>query len=67
MHKFCNTLVNVTVKVHGRRNRCGPGGTFTLRAPVIPLLGGTRGDPIYNENRLFFVLLDCFSATAIVV
>ena len=34
---------------------------------IIPSLGGTRGDPIYNETGHFLLLLDCFSATAIVV
>ena len=30
-------------------------------------LGGTRGDPIYNENGPFLLLLDCCLAIAIVV
>ena len=42
-------------------------GDLPLRAPVIPSPGWDRGDPIYNENGPFLLLLDCFSATEIVV
>ena len=44
----------------------GP-GDLPLRAPLIPSPGWDREDPIYNENGPFLLLLDCFSATAIVV
>ena len=43
------------------------GRDLLLRAPVIPSPGWDREDPIYNENMPFLLLLDCFSATAIVV
>ena len=43
------------------------GRDLPLRAPVIPSPGWDRGDLIYNENGPFLLLLDCFSATAIVV
>ena len=37
------------------------------RAPSIPFPGWDPGGPIYNENGPFLLLLDCFSAIAIVV
>ena len=37
------------------------------RAPLIPFPGCDPGDPIYNENGPFLLLLDCFSAIAIIV
>ena len=36
-------------------------------APLIPSPGWDPGDPIYNENGPFLLLLYCFSATAICV
>ena len=46
------------------------GGTWKdlpFRAPSIPFPGWDPGGPTYNENGLFLLLLDCFSAIAIVV
>ena len=43
------------------------GRDLPLRTPLIPSPGWDRGDPIYNENGPLLLLLDCFSATAIVV
>ena len=43
------------------------GRDLPLRDPVISSPGWDRGDPIYNENGLFLLILDCFSAPAIVV
>ena len=43
----------------------GPGGTFP-RAPSITFPGRDQGEPIYNENGPFLLLLDCFLAIAII-
>ena len=47
------------------------GGTWRdlpFRAPLIPFPEWDTGDQhTYNENGLFLLLLDCFSAIAIVV
>ena len=45
----------------------GTGRDLPLRAPLIPFPGWDPGVPIYNENGPFLLLLDCFSAIAIVV
>ena len=49
----------------------GGGGGSGVTLPSGPhkfhFLGGTREDPVYNENGPFLLLLDCFSAIAIVV
>ena len=44
----------------------GLGGTFPSRPHKFHFLGGTRG-PIYNKNRPFLLIFDCFSEIAIVV
>ena len=45
----------------------GGGRDLLLRAPLIALPGWDPGDPIYNENGPFLLLLYCFSAIAILV
>ena len=45
----------------------GTGRDLLLRAPSISFPGWDPGGPIYNENGPFLLLLDCFSAIAIVV
>ena len=47
----------------------GTGRDLPLRAPLISLPGWDPGGggPIYNKNGPFLLLLDCFSAIAIVV
>ena len=38
----------------------GPGGAFPSGPHKFHILGGTRGDPIYNDYGPFLLLLDCF-------
>ena len=45
----------------------GPGGTFPSGPHKFHFLGGTREDPVYNENGPLLLLFDCFSAITIVV
>ena len=46
----------------------GGGGTFPSGPHKFHFLGGTRGtEYMYNENGPILLLLDCFSAIAIVV
>ena len=46
----------------------GTGRDLPLRTPLILFPGwDPGGGPIYNENGPFLLLLDCFSAIAIVV
>ena len=44
----------------------GTGRDLPLRAPLIPFPGRDPGDLIYNENGPFLLLLNCFSAIAMV-
>ena len=44
----------------------GAGRDLPLRAPLIPVPGWDRGDPIYNESGPFLLLFDCYSAIAII-
>ena len=45
----------------------GTGRDLPLRVPLISFLGWDPGGPTHNENGPFLLLLDCFSAIAIVV
>ena len=62
-------LCDVMCVLHGWRNRGGgrDRGDLPLRAPLISFPGWDPGGPIYNKNEPFLLLLDCFSAVAIVV
>ena len=58
---FCS-CVNMAGETGGTGSDLPPPGPSNFISWVEPGL-----DPIYNENGPFLLLLDCFSATAIVV
>ena len=61
----CKREVSMLRGMAGETGRTGR--DLPLRTPLISFPVWDPGGPIYNENGPFLLVLDCFSAIAIVV